>query len=261
MAPGVDGNAELRDLAADLFEHVLDRVALDLGELVDVVTLVPALGRFLPPTPSLDGGAKEIDLPTGVVEVVLAFHLVPGVIEDPRDGVAVRPVSGRPDRQRACRIGRNELDLDLLRRLRVAGSVIGPDFGKRAGQPLRRHPEVEESRTRDLGPLDFVELGRANCEVGGQVAWRALVLRRGPERDVRRVVAVRGIARPFERNRCSGELREAFREAGNGVPGRVGGAGHGRSIVAAWTTTPRSDSSTSTSTPSRWPASTRTSRM
>ena len=33
-----------------------------------------------------------------------------------------------------------------------------------------------------------------------------------------------------------------------------------RSIVAAWTTTPRSASSTSTSTRSRWPASTRTSR-
>src|SRR6185436_20805548 len=44
MTPGVDGNAELRALAADLFEHVLDRVAVDLRELVDVVTLVPAFG-------------------------------------------------------------------------------------------------------------------------------------------------------------------------------------------------------------------------
>ena len=133
MAPGVDGNAELRDLAADLFEHVLDRVAVDLGELVDVVTLVPALGKLLPASPRLDGGAKEIDLPTGVVEVVLAFDLVSGVVEDPRDGVAVRAVSGGPDGQRACRIGGDELDLDLLRRLGGAGSVIGPDFA-----PARR---------------------------------------------------------------------------------------------------------------------------
>src|SRR4029079_14049071 len=76
MTPGVDGNAELRDLAADLFEHVLDRVAVDLRELVDVIALVPALGRLLPTSPRLDGGAKELDLPAGVVEVVLAFDLM-----------------------------------------------------------------------------------------------------------------------------------------------------------------------------------------
>src|SRR6185503_19067074 len=106
-----------------------DRVAVDLRELVDVITLVPALGRLLPPSPRLDGGAKELDLPAGVVEVVLALDLVSRVVEDPRDGVAVRSVSGGPDGQRACRIGGDELDLDLLRRLRCAGSVIGPDFG------------------------------------------------------------------------------------------------------------------------------------
>jgi len=75
---------------------VLDRVAVDLGELVDVVTLVPALGRLLPAPPRLDGGAKEIDLPTGVVEVVLAFDLVSGVVENPRDRVAVCAVRADP---------------------------------------------------------------------------------------------------------------------------------------------------------------------
>ena len=47
------------------------------------------------------------------------------------------------------------------------------------------------------------------------------MLRRGPQRDVRRIVAVRGIARPLELDGRAGELREAFREAGNGVRGRV----------------------------------------
>ena len=144
-------------------------------------------------------------------------------VEQPRHGVSVRTVTRGADGQRPGRIGRDQLDLDLLRLFGLAGAVVRADLAQRVGEPLCRHPEVEESGPRDLGALDLLELGRAHCQFGRQLAWRSFPLRRGPQRDVRRVVAVRGIARPLELDRRTGDVGEARGEAGNGVPGRVEG--------------------------------------
>src|SRR5207244_155323 len=73
MTPTVDGNPKLRDLLADLVEHVLDRVDVELGELVDVLTLIAALGRLFAASPRFHRGPKELHLPAGVAEVRLTL--------------------------------------------------------------------------------------------------------------------------------------------------------------------------------------------
>ena len=260
MAPGVHVNPKLRDLAADLLEHVLDGIAAQPGELVDVLALVAAFRRLLPTPARLDGRAEQIDLAAGVVEVVLALDLVAREREHARDRVAVGAVSRRADCERPRGVRRDQLHLDLLPLVRIAGSVLRVDLPERSGEPGVRHPEIEEARACHLRPLDLVELRSLLRQVGSQLARRALVLRGGAERDVRRVVAVGRIARALELDRRACELAEPRREPGDRIPGRVRGASHARSIVGTWTTRLRSDSSTSTWIPSRWPAPTQTSR-
>ena len=75
---GIDADAQ-----ADLAVYLDDLQALD-G--------VTAVESVLDPPPGLDGLAEELDLATDVVEVVLALDLVARELEQPRDGVAVRPV-------------------------------------------------------------------------------------------------------------------------------------------------------------------------
>ena len=68
------------------------------GDRLDVGAAVAVLRRLLSTPPRLDRLAEEVDLATDVVVVVLALDVVPGELEQPRDGVAVGAVSrrGRP---------------------------------------------------------------------------------------------------------------------------------------------------------------------
>ena len=115
MPPRVDLNAKLGDFPADLAEHVLDRIDPERRELVDVLTLVAALGNFLPGPARFDRSPEEVDLPARVVEVVLALDLVARELEQPSHRVSVRTVARRADGQRPGRVGGDQLDLDLLR--------------------------------------------------------------------------------------------------------------------------------------------------
>ncbi len=139
---------------------------------------------------------------------------MPGELEDPRDGVAVRGVSCVCDRQRAGRVRRDHLDLDPLGR---RGSRAGAervarleDLPERVGEPGVGDVEVDEPRPGGLGRLDQAPLDGAGRNLGGQIARRLLPRRGESKRDVRRVVAVARIGRALEldgRAREVGELR------------------------------------------------------
>ena len=58
------------------------------------VAVIAVLRRLLPAPHRLDRRAESLHLRAGVVVVVLALDLVAGELEQPRDGVAVRPVPG-----------------------------------------------------------------------------------------------------------------------------------------------------------------------
>jgi hypothetical protein len=98
----------------DLRQHRRDGIAFCRGQLRDVLALVAVLRRFLPAANRLDRGAELLHLRARVVVVVLALDGVAGVRENARDGVAVRAVSRRRDRDRARRVRGDHLDLHLL---------------------------------------------------------------------------------------------------------------------------------------------------
>ena len=80
-----------------------------------------------------------------------------GEVEQPRDGVAVRAVPRRRDRDRAGRVRGDHLDLDLLRLRRRAGAEAvarAEDLRERSRDPLVGEEQIEETRPGDLRPLD-----------------------------------------------------------------------------------------------------------
>ena len=190
----------------DLLQHVRDGIAVEPRELVDVLALVAALGWILAAPARLDRGAEELDLPAGVVEVVLALDLMTGKGEQARNGVAVGAVPRRADRERPCRIRRDELDLNPLGLSRLPAAVVWPDLCERLAEPAGRQPEIDKARSGDVGTLDLVERPGLLHELGRKVPRRAPVLWRALQRDVRRVVAVGRILRPLELDRRAGQL-------------------------------------------------------
>src|SRR6185437_4545228 len=106
----------------------------NLRELLDVLALVAALGRILAASRRFDGGAKEVDLPTCVVPVVLARDRVAGELEQPRDAVAVRAVAGRCNGERPGRVGADHLHLDALIERSETATVPLVDSGELPGE-------------------------------------------------------------------------------------------------------------------------------
>ena len=139
--PRVEADPEALELRADHAHHQLDGIALARRDLLDVVAAVAVLRRLLPTPPRLDRFAEELDLTADVVVVVLALDVVPGELEQPRDGVAVRGVPRRADGERPRRVGGHELYLDALLDVGRARPVVVTrleDLGERVAEPLRR---------------------------------------------------------------------------------------------------------------------------
>src|SRR5207237_326953 len=135
-------------------------------ELGDVRPLIALLGRLFAPPPRRDRLAEEVDLAPDVVEIVLALDVVPREPEEARDGVSVRGVPSRPDRQRPGRVRGHELHLDPLAPFRAAAAVRLArleDLAERGAEPGVLEPEVDEPRARDLGARD---LGRGREALG-----------------------------------------------------------------------------------------------
>ena len=219
-APRVDRDPKRLDLPADLLEHRVHRVALVPRDLVHVVADVALGRRFIPTASRLHRLAEELDLPAGVVEVVLLVDLVTRESQQPRYRVSVRAVARRTDRQRRNGVRRDELHLHACVRNRESAAVLLVDLGERLREPVSRDPDVDEAGACDLGALDLREADHALGELGGDVAWSMVLGRRAAQRDVRRVVAVRRIARPFELDRGTGELRDLFGEPRDRVTGQ-----------------------------------------
>ncbi len=212
----------------------------DLGHILPLV----AVGRrLLASRPGAQGFPEEVDLPAGVIEVVLPPDVVAGELEQPRQAVAVGGVTGGGHGHRAGGIARDVLDLHPLRPGRRARPVPRPLLehpSDGVAIPGGGHAQVEEARPGDLDRRDVLRR-----DLGGDP--RGDVARRRPQRlgelqrHRRRVVAVIGIGRPVEPN---GDAVAA--DSGDRPPDGGGEFVHGarahavdRNLgrVRAWTTT------------------------
>ena len=221
--PGAEVDPEALERCLVLRQDGGYRIALDLRQLLDVRAAVAVL-RSLPAfAHRLDGGPEELHLPARVVVVVLALDVVPGELEQPGDGVAVGAVAGGGDDDRARRVRGDHLDLDVLAPFGLAAAVAasGPeDLRERLAVPVPAEPEVDEPRAGDLGALDLRQRRGPLRQFLRQLA-RGLPLRRSElQRGVRRVVAVLGLARPFELDAGACEARERRFQAGQRSSGQ-----------------------------------------
>src|SRR2546423_205570 len=135
--------------------------------------------------------ARYVGVPPGVVVVVRAGHVMPGELEQARDGVAVGAVASRRDDDRSCRVRGDHLDLDALTRVRPAAAVPLVDLCERVEVEAVADTEVQEPRPRDFGRLDPVELDDLLRQLLPEAARRPPDLLRGTQSDVRSKLPVR----------------------------------------------------------------------
>ena len=285
----VELDAVLGERPADPLDQELDalrgelggaalRGARDLlGELAHVVALVAVLRRLLAARPGQDRRAEPVDLPAGVVEVVLALDLVADEAQDPPQRVAVGRVAAARGGQRPGRVGGDELDLDPLARLGLAAAVAvagrqhlgggractrrrpGRGSGSRGRRP-RRGRAASPSRSvsfcaeplRDLARRRLQRRGQQHRRVGREVAEAGLA------RPLERRARLRGAA-PLRRSAAGGldgfaEVFDGVHEVNDGRARRPGSCGRGRAARAA----PRGRAGAAASSgpsESRWSAS------
>ena len=194
------------------------------GELLDVLPAVAVLGRLLPTPRRVDGRAEAVHLRARVVVVVLPLDVVAREREQARDAVPVGGVARRRDRDRPGRVRRDHLDLKALAWVGPAGPVVATGFEQlrqRVAVPGGRDPDVHEAGAGDLGPLDVRARRDRLRDLLREVPRGLAALRRHPERDVRRVVAVRRVGRALQLDRRSGCFLELGGELRDGI-----GCGH-----------------------------------
>jgi len=115
--------------------------------------------------------------------------------------------------------------LDAPERLAPRG-----EFAEHVVEPPVRNAEVDEAGAGDLGRPDPVRGGERRDEVGCDLARRRFQNPRELQREIGRVVAVRRIARPFERDQRRGLARGDGGERAGEEAGEVGAdfGGHER---------------------------------
>src|SRR5579885_59482 len=214
--PRVEVDAEALERVLDPLPHVRDGIAGQLGQLADVLAAVAVLGRLAALAHRLDRRAEAVHLRAGVVVVVLALDVVAGELEQPRDRVAVRAVARRRDDDRPGRVGGDHLHLHPLPRIGEPAAVAGVDLVERLDEEPVGEPQVEEARAGDLDGGDLLERPDPLGQLARALARGAAVGAGGAQRDVRRVVAVRGVVRPLEHDVGACERAEARGEAVEG---------------------------------------------
>ena len=145
--PRVDPDPEPEESRLDLAQHPRHGVSVRVRELVDVGTVVAVVGGLLAAPARGHRLTEPLDLPTGVVEVVLLLDRVGGEREQSSHAVAVRAVPRRADRERAGRVRRDELDLDPLGRRGRPRTVVarrGKHLRECLAVPGLTHREVEK---------------------------------------------------------------------------------------------------------------------
>ncbi len=211
----VEMDAEPLQARLDQVQHARHRVALLARQVGHVGAPVAVVGRLLPAPRRFDRLAEAVHLRAGVVVVVLPLDVVAREGEQPCHGVAVGPVPGRRDGDRPRRVGGHHLDLHPLgRRGRAPAERIGggDDPAEHCGEPGIVEEDVEEAGAGDLGPFHAGEAGDPGCELLGDLARLALQLPGEAQRDVRGVVPVRRVGRPFELDGHAGEPGEGAGE-------------------------------------------------
>ena len=174
-----------------------------VGDLGDVVAAVAVVRGRQPAGRRQQRAGEPVDLRAGVVEVVLPDHLGALGAQHPPEGVADGRPPGAADVHRAGRVGRDELQVDVLARERVTGAVGGAGGDDLADQRTGSggfQGDVEETRTGDLDGGDARCPGQVPADHRGDLPGRATGCLRQLQRDGRRVVAVLAGARTIERD-------------------------------------------------------------
>ena len=163
----VDGLHLVLDESEDAFGGP-SACRLDLGnalvarrQSLDECAGIAAVGERFAVGPRQDARAEQTDLSAGVVDVVLAGHLVSAALQQPPECVAVRREPAVADVDRSGRVRRYELDLDALahavRRPRSGVSVDAAldDVGQDLVQPRIAQVEVDETGPSQFDALDM----------------------------------------------------------------------------------------------------------
>ena len=159
--PGVEVDPEALERLLHRLEHRGDRIALVAGEVLDVRAVVAVLGDRLAVPRGLDGEAEALHLTARIVVVVLALDSIAGEVEQPRDAVSVRPVSGVRDEDRPGRVRGDHLDLDVLGQRDPAAAVALAHLRERGDEERVCEPEVEEPGPATSTAVDVVESPRS----------------------------------------------------------------------------------------------------
>jgi hypothetical protein len=194
---------------------------------------------------------EDVHLAAGIVDVVLARHLVAGEGQQRRQAGAVGGAAAVADMQRAGGIGGNEFDLQAARHPAVAGRAApevaagGEHGGHHRGTRRGRQREVDEAGAGDLGADHVGRRRQFAHQAFGDLARIGLQFARQLHRQVAGEVAVAGLLRAFEDDvdgavgrRHAGE--RGAQEAGEvlagveGGRGRDAGCGHGDSRSVCW---------------------------
>ena len=194
--PLVAGNVERAASGAVLLREV-DQVLAGIAVLGQRGRLAELLAH-----PRLEGARERLELGAGVVHVELGGDPRALRAQQPRQRVADGGGARVHDDERAGGIGRHELQarpLAGVARAEPIGRAGVEDLVQRGRGPCRREEHVQEAGARDFHTRDLGHRGEVLRQRVGDLARRALRGARQRHRDVRRVVAVLGLARHFPR--------------------------------------------------------------
>ena len=243
LAPGGEEVERLgRGVARLVGVAVADLLPHRLGDGHDVVAGVAVLGHRGRAAGQLavarrHRGPEQPHLAAEVVDVVLARDAVPRELQDPPQRVAVGRLARVAHVGRARRVGRHELEQDVLRHGRAAAPAGLPgahDRAHGAGEPTGGQGHVEEPRPGDLDRRQPVRGRRVPAQSLrdrlGDLARRAACRLGKRHRDRARDVALVALGRRRERDGRRRGPGHGVGRGGEGVADRreERGVAHGR---------------------------------
>ena len=172
-----------------------------LGDIGDVIAGVPVLGSFLALGRGDERADKPVDLRAMVVEVVLAGDLGALAGQQAAQRVADRSPPGASDVNRPRRVGRDELQVDGVRALRVGIAVVlarVQDVRDDGALRVGGDPQVHEPGSGNLRGSDRVVGDEGFDEPGGQVTRGDADLLGDLQGHVGGVVTVLGVTGAFD---------------------------------------------------------------
>ena len=255
MGVHIEISAELMQRRLDLAEHQVHAdspeylVLFDIGkthrigglgqylrgDIADIGTGVTVFGRWL----TFDRGDQRvdeaIDLGAVVIEVVLAHHCCTLGGQQPAQCVADGGPPGAADVNRAGRVGRDELEVDVLPVEQTRTTVIGAgrhDIGHHHALSRCLDPQIDESGPGYLRRGDCIGVGECGDQPARELARVRAGLLAHLQREIGRIISVLGVARTLDGDRlrqCGGVEAVFDQHRGGGAAQQLGeiGGGHG----------------------------------